>query len=80
MQLELEDKVAIVTGGSEGIGLASALRLAQHGVRVAIAARRPEVLERAAHAERGLITSPCLCRLVSYSRQPHPPCGSSALP
>jgi 3-oxoacyl-[acyl-carrier protein] reductase len=36
MQLELEDKVAIVTGGSEGIGLASALRLAQHGLDILV--------------------------------------------
>ena len=32
----LKDKVAIVTGGSEGIGLASALRLAQAGAKVVI--------------------------------------------
>ena len=48
MQFQLEEKVAIVTGGSEGIGRATALALAQHGARVAIAARRPEVLEATA--------------------------------
>jgi 3-oxoacyl-[acyl-carrier protein] reductase len=48
MTYQLEDKVAIVTGGSEGIGFATALRLTEHGARVAIAARRPDVLEAAA--------------------------------
>src|SRR5690606_22186766 len=48
MDLGLTGKVAIITGGSEGIGYASALSLAREGARVAIAARRPDVLEAAA--------------------------------
>jgi len=52
MHFGLEDKVAIITGGSEGIGRATALRLAQHGARVVIAARRPEALEKAAREIR----------------------------
>ena len=48
MDLGLQGKVAIITGGSEGIGKATALRLCQEGVRVTICARRPEVLHRAA--------------------------------
>jgi NAD(P)-dependent dehydrogenase (short-subunit alcohol dehydrogenase family) len=48
MTFQLEDKVAIVTGGSEGIGFATAARLATHGARVVIAARRADVLEAAA--------------------------------
>jgi 3-oxoacyl-[acyl-carrier protein] reductase len=49
---ELDGQVAIVTGGSEGIGRATALRLAKSGAKVVIAARRSEVLERAAEEIR----------------------------
>ena len=48
MDLGLTGRVAIITGGSEGIGKAAALSLAREGARVAIAARRPDVLEAAA--------------------------------
>ena len=48
MDLGLQDKVAIVTGGSEGIGKAAALGMAKEGARVVIVARRPEVLDQAA--------------------------------
>ncbi|NUO82290.1 SDR family oxidoreductase [candidate division KSB1 bacterium] len=40
----LEDKVAIVTGASSGIGEATAWALAQAGVKVALAARRKDRL------------------------------------
>lgn len=51
MDLELEGKIAVVTGGSSGIGRASARMLAQEGATVVIIARRPNVL---AEAEREL--------------------------
>jgi 3-oxoacyl-[acyl-carrier protein] reductase len=46
--LGLKDKVAIITGGSDGLGRAGAERLAAAGAKVAIAARRPDHLARAA--------------------------------
>jgi NAD(P)-dependent dehydrogenase (short-subunit alcohol dehydrogenase family) len=48
MDLGLHDKVAIVTGGSEGIGKAAALGMAREGARIFIVARRPDLLEMAA--------------------------------
>jgi len=47
LELGLEGKVAIVTGGSEGLGRAAVERLAQSGARVTACARRKDVLERA---------------------------------
>jgi NAD(P)-dependent dehydrogenase (short-subunit alcohol dehydrogenase family) len=48
MDLQLQDRVAIVTGGSKGIGKACARTLAAEGCRVVIAARTAADLETAA--------------------------------
>jgi NAD(P)-dependent dehydrogenase (short-subunit alcohol dehydrogenase family) len=48
MDLGLSGKVAVVTGGSEGIGRATAQSLGREGASVVICARRADVLERAA--------------------------------
>jgi NAD(P)-dependent dehydrogenase (short-subunit alcohol dehydrogenase family) len=49
MDLELNDKTAIVTGGSKGIGKAIARELSREGVDVVIAARNIAGLEATAH-------------------------------
>lgn len=54
MTQDLTGQVAIVTGGSDGIGLATAKLLASRGATVAICGRRPEKLEQA-RAEIGAI-------------------------
>jgi 3-oxoacyl-[acyl-carrier protein] reductase len=50
MDLELEGKIAYITGGSKGIGFASAMLLAQEGCDVALMARDEDGLRRAADA------------------------------
>lgn len=48
MDLGLKGKVVAVTGGSEGIGRATALRFAMEGANVALLARRAEPLAKTA--------------------------------
>ena len=44
MELGLRGKVAAVTGGSEGIGRATVARLVEEGAKVALCARRADIL------------------------------------
>jgi 3-oxoacyl-[acyl-carrier protein] reductase len=48
MELGLQNKVAVVTGGSKGIGRAVALGLAAEGARVAVVAREAGALDKTA--------------------------------
>ena len=48
MDLQLQGKIAVITGSSRGLGLASARALAAEGCRVCVCARGGEQLERAA--------------------------------
>ena len=50
MDLGLAGKVAIITGGSKGLGLAAASALVAEGARVAICGRTPATLAQAAQA------------------------------
>jgi 3-oxoacyl-[acyl-carrier protein] reductase len=52
--LSLEGRIAIVTGGSQGIGRASALALAKAGAKVAISGRRAEKLDPVAEEIKAL--------------------------
>ena len=47
MNLSMKDRVAVVTGGSKGIGIAVARRFAESGARVAILARGAQDLKSA---------------------------------
>lgn len=47
MDIRLDGRTALITGGSKGLGLASAVRFAEAGAAVAILARNAETLEAA---------------------------------
>ena len=48
MKLGLSNKVVLITGASQGIGLAIARRLAEEGMKIAVAARNAERLAKLA--------------------------------
>lgn len=66
---ELTGKVALITGATQGIGLAIARGLAQAGARVVINARNAEKLERAVATlvQEGLTVSGCRFDLLNGS-------------
>jgi len=52
-QLNMSGRIAVVTGGGTGVGLALATGLAKNGAKVYITGRRAEVLKKAAEGFRG---------------------------
>lgn len=44
---DLKDRVAVVTGGTNGIGLAIAKRLAENGAKVVVSSRKQENVDKA---------------------------------
>ena len=60
---DLTDKVALVTGGSRGLGLEAAVGLGESGAKVAITARREQWLKPAAEdlRARGITCLPLTC-------------------
>jgi NAD(P)-dependent dehydrogenase (short-subunit alcohol dehydrogenase family) len=57
MTSKLEGKIAVVTGGSAGIGLGTARRFAEEGARVFITGRRQSELDKAVAAIGGNATA-----------------------
>ena len=64
MHLALDDKVAIITGSSRGLGLASARALVSEGCRVCICARGSEGLAAAAMAVEAAARRPAMVHAV----------------
>jgi 3-oxoacyl-[acyl-carrier protein] reductase len=68
LDLGLNGKIAIITGGSDGLGRAAAEKLAAEGARVAICARRKEHLEQAADEVRKATGGEVLPHAADVSR------------
>ena len=68
MDLGLQGKVAIVTGGSFGIGKAAAASLSAEGARVAIAARNQADLDAAAQEIEASTGNPVIGNFNGHPR------------
>jgi 3-oxoacyl-[acyl-carrier protein] reductase len=62
MQL-LAGRVAVITGGADGIGRATALLFARHGAKVFVGDLRPRQENRSAFAELGIVQLACDVRV-----------------
>jgi len=69
MQITMKDRVAVITGGSKGLGLAMARRFAESGAKVAILARGAQDLKAAREelAKDGLAVRDYVCDVSTAS-------------
>ena len=65
MDLQLKGRVALVTGSSRGLGLASATALVDEGCQVVICARGAETLNQAAEALRRRAGDACVTAIAA---------------
>ena len=72
---DLEGKVAVVTGGSKGIGAAAAVLLGRNGARVAVCGRDPETIERVTEHTRDAGAAETDCLAVDLTKD----CGAALL-
>ena len=70
IELGLKGRVAIITGASEGLGRATAEKLARCGAKVAMCARRTDVLRAAAGAIEKATGAEILAQPADVTRMP----------
>lgn len=72
---KLNNKIAVVTGGNSGIGLATAKRFAGEGAKVIITGRRKEAVASVESAALGIVADTANLddtdRMIEQIRQAH---------
>ena len=67
MEIKLDGRSAVITGGSKGLGLAMAKRFAASGASVAMLARDLVTLEAAVAEVRGVANGPALQHVTEFT-------------